>query len=67
MVALTNQESSVSTSSREESAYGDYKRTKHAKGETLHWLKSTNPDKGKMNVFLIVWSLYMVYKVYSSA
>lgn len=27
MVALANQESSVSTSSREESAYGDYKRT----------------------------------------
>lgn len=48
----------MSTSSREESAYGDYKRTeteqKQAGGETLRRLNSTNPDKGKMNVFLIV-------------
>lgn len=29
-------------------------------GETLHRLKSTNPDKGKMKVFLIVWNLYML-------
>lgn len=42
-------------------------KQKQAKGETLHRLKSTNPDKGKMNVFLIVWSLYMLWKVYSSA
>lgn len=64
MVALTNQESNVSTSTREESAYGDYKRTetepKQAEGETLHRFKSTNPDKGKMNMFLIVRNLYML-------
>lgn len=60
MVALTNQESSVSTSSREESAHGDYKRTEQSKGETLHWLKSTNPDMGKMKVFTCLKSLYGV-------
>lgn len=50
----------MSTSSRGESAYGDYKRTeteqKQAEGETPS-IKSTNPDKGKMNVFLIIWNL----------
>lgn len=48
----------MSTSSREGSAYGDYKRTeieqKQIEGETLRQLKSTNPDTNKMNVFLIV-------------
>lgn len=34
MVALTNQESSVSTSSREESGYGDYKRTEREEKQT---------------------------------
>lgn len=33
---------------------------KQAEGETLHRLKSTNPDKGKMKVFLIVWNLYVL-------